>query len=577
MRMKHGILALIAALLLTACGGGGGGCDAGSSSFGGSTSGCGAATVNTTAANLVLQLDRASVTNSGSDTITATATATTSGGQTVSGVPVSFTVDNNALYTPSGTSTDTAGVVTAKVSIGADRSNRIITITAQSGSLSATASVAVTGAKLTGTPVPAVVAPSSNGNRVDFRLVDANSNPMAGQAIAVTAGAVATANGVTGTNGEYSFTYTAPAASGALDVTAKAGGVTNTQTVQVQAGSAVPPVVTPILSASVAVDPSVVAVNDASTNNRAEVRALFLGASNAPIKNVRVRFDLDGDVNSIGGSFSTGDNIVYSDANGIASTAYIPGSRASPTNGVTIRACYDTVDFPVCNAGKPAAKKTLTVAAEPLSVTIGTNNLIIIGSLTYKQQFVVLVVDSAGRAKGNVDVVPSIDLQYFSKGQYSRVGGSWINQCTDPDPAVCPVVIPPPVACLNEDINRNAVLETGEDVNVNGQLDPRKSDVAISIVGSSKTDSTGIVTVQIEYPKNLGSWIAYKILVSASGISGTEGRASWFDVLGVPITDVKAEGAPAFIRSVYGVVVVPADDPTDSPDRGVVQPCANKN
>ena len=62
----------------------------------------------------------------------------------------------------------------------------------------------------------------------------------------------------------------------------------------------------------------------------------------------------------------------------------------------------------------------------------------------------------------------------------------------------------------------------------------------------------GKVTLRIEYAKNLGSWLEYKILVSAGGVGGTEGRASWTDVLGVLDADVKAEADPPFITSRYG-------------------------
>ena len=98
-------------------------------------------------------------------------------------------------------------------------------------------------------------------------------------------------------------------------------------------------------SASLAASPSVVPVNTGSTSNRSELRALFLGAGNAPVKNVRVRFDLAGDANSIGGSLTSGTNVVYSDANGVATTAYVPGSRFSPTDGLTVRACWSANDF----------------------------------------------------------------------------------------------------------------------------------------------------------------------------------------------------------------------------------------
>ena len=101
----------------------------------------------------------------------------------------------------------------------------------------------------------------------------------------------------------------------------------------------------PSSSASVSANPSVVSTNSASTDNRTEIRALFVGPGNAAIPRVRVRFDTNGDPNNIGGTFSTGTSVIYSDASGIASTAYIPGAKASPTNGVTIRACYDADDF----------------------------------------------------------------------------------------------------------------------------------------------------------------------------------------------------------------------------------------
>jgi hypothetical protein len=92
-----------------------------------------------------------------------------------------------------------------------------------------------------------------------------------------------------------------------------------------------------------------------------------LTAGNVPVKNVRVRFDLAGDANSIGGSFSTGSNTLFSDANGVVSTAYLPGSRSSPTDGVTVRACYGKTDSDpaLLNCTSNAIVK-LTVVSEPL-------------------------------------------------------------------------------------------------------------------------------------------------------------------------------------------------------------------
>ena len=107
-----------------------------------------------------------------------------------------------------------------------------------------------------------------------------------------------------------------------------------------------------------------VPVEHGSTSNRSELRALFLGAGNAPVPNVRVRFDLAGDVNNIGGSLTSGTNVVYSDANGVATTAYVPGSRSSPTDGLTVRACWAASDFAAGTCPNADAQH-LTVISEP--------------------------------------------------------------------------------------------------------------------------------------------------------------------------------------------------------------------
>lgn len=553
--LKH-LASLLLMFVLAACGGGGGA--PGASGFSPAAPGGPTAPGALNATKLVLALSDTNLANTGAGKVTATATATSDGGQVVAAVPVTFAVDNNAVFSVSGANTDVGGTVSASISTGADKSNRVVTVTAISGNLTATAAFAVSGAKLTGVPVPAIVAPASTGNRVDFKLIDANSNAMALQAVSVQAGSLPIVTGVTDTNGAFSYSYTAPAAAGTLDVVATAGGVSTTQTVQVQAsGSAnIPPAIGPVRSASVSANPSVVSTNTVATNNRIEIRALFVGANNAPIKNVRVRFDLAGDAASVGGSFSTADNTVYSDANGIATTSYIPGSRSSPTDGVTVRACYGLNDFASCSTAPSSTSTSITVASDPLAVTIGSNEKVYIGTadLTFQRRFVVLVVDASGAAKENVQIKPSIDIDRYYKGEMVRIGGSWVPGYIGLDPvtniAKAVAVVPP--ACFNEDINRNGVLEAGEDLNGNGSLEPRKSDVAVSMVGGSLTNASGIAVVQIEYPKNLATWARVKILVSATGVSGTEGRTTWTEILPAPGVDFTAVTAPAFIYSPYG-------------------------
>lgn len=561
------VAALLAVVLMAACGGGGTGVAAvGGGGGGGGTGGGGTTPV---ASDIALTLSATNITNSGTQTVAVEVTAVDAARVALAGIPVSFSVDNNAVLVVGGTATDATGKIRATVSIGNDKSNRIVTVKAVSGGLERVAAFQVTGAKFaSATAVPAVLAPGAAGE-VQYRVTDANDNPIAGVAVAVTGNGISPAEGTTGSNGEFVLKYTAPAQAGTLAITANSAGVTATTSVIVQAGSGTIPNVPTgaVLSASVSANPSVVSVNTATTNNRSEIRALFLGANNAPIKNVRVRFDLDGDVNSIGGTISSASTIVYTDVNGVASTAYIPGSRSSPTDGLTVRACWGSTDADLASGACPnAARTTLTVISEALAVTIGHDNKLLVGSsgLTYVQRFVVMVVDSSGQAKADVQITPSIDLPYYFKGNWVLGGPGWV-QSTQ-------------ATCDNEDLNRNGVMEVAaEDKNLSGSLEPRKSDVAISVEGSSKTDASGIAVLKIEYPKSHGSWIAYKILVAASGVSGTEGRTSYSAVLGVLASDVSSKDVqPPFVVSPYGVEASPVV-PAVGPNGQTVFLCTNKN
>ena len=206
---------------------------------------------------------------------------------------------------------------------------------------------------------------------------------------------------------------------------------------------------------------------------------------------------------------------------------------------MTVRVCYSPTDF-AAGTCPNSATATLTVVSDALAVTIGTNNLITSGAggLTYIKQYVMLVVDASGQAKSDVLITPSIDLKTYRKGFYTGPG-AWTQTVT--------------AECLNEDINRNGVLETGEDINGNGALDPRKSDVAISMVGSATTGADGTAILQIEYPQNVASWDTFEIDVSASGVTGTEGRATWRGILGVDAAALSATTPPSFVLSPYGV------------------------
>lgn len=551
----RGVL-LAAAVSLAACGGSTGTCNP---VTGGNV--CDGTDTPTTqvVARLTLALSAPQMNNSGGETITATVTAVNSANQTVAEAPVLISVDSDAEIAVAGAATDANGELRGTVRIGENRSNRTITVTAAAANgVTVAKSFLVVGAELTATAVPAVIGPSQPG-QIKYRLIDANGNAMTSVSIVVTGpGGVETA-ATTGSNGEYDYNYTSPTATGNLVIRATAGGDTSETTVLVQAAGSgtIPPVnsaTSPILSASVSANPSVIAINTSGTSNQSQIRALFLTAGNAPVQNIRVRFDLKGDANNVGGSFTTLDNIVYSNANGVATSAYVSGTRGSPTDGVTIRACWDYTDFASPTACPNEVTTTLTIKDDPVSVSIGTNNLVGTGTsgLTYVKRYVVQVVDSSGLAKPGVQISPSLDLLKYLKGTWEIVGDIWVQF--------------PQASCDNEDLNRNNVYEVysdGWDEDVNHSfnltpgrpaLDPVKADVGISFEGESRTDDKGQVVLRIEYPQDMGSWVQFNILVSASGVSGTEGRANYEGILSVPASAVNnVDAEPPFRTSRYGV------------------------
>jgi hypothetical protein len=324
-----------------------------------------------------------------------------------------------------------------------------------------------------------------------------------------------------------------------------------------------------VLSATVSANPSVVAVNKSDTANSTAVRALFVGANNARIPNVRVRFQLP-DPNRVGGTLDSGSNIVYSNDSGFAETFYRPGSVPSPTNGVVVRACWGYNDAELANGACPrVAEATLTVVSDALRVTIGTDELVGLSAQTYTKDFAIVVVDAAGRAKADVEITPSIDLLGFYKGYYvyDQVADRWIQIVTTLDgpytwngagwvPDAVAIANGANPVCPNEDFNRNGVRETGEDLNGNTELDP--AGVTITNVGSSRTDASGKAIVRIEYSRDRATWIDYRITITAT-VAGSEGKAVYTGTryglgnLPAPGAAVSNEDVfPAFGISPYG-------------------------
>ncbi len=515
--------------LLISCGGGGGS----AGEVPGQTA---------TAASFDYVLDKAAITNSGGDEVLLTATALDAKNNPVSGVTFKVALDSG-IYTPISSTTDSSGKVTGKISTGADKSNRTIKVGMTMGDKTRGALLPVTGSKISFSTVPAAPVPGA-GVSLAIKVVDVNGAGI-GNVPVVLGGSLGFKGTVTtDSGGNASATLAAaPAIPGVYIVEATGSGVTAQRDIQViSTTGGVADAVGIVAAASLAITPNTIAPNTAgSTTNRSTLRALFQDANNKAIKNVRVRFEILPPDLGAGEQISTGSAVVYTDQNGVASADYIAGTRASPTNGVIIRACYATTDAEITGTLCPNFRTaTMTVANAPLSVTLGDNNKLEAGNggLTYIKKFDVAVADAAGNAISNAQISASVDLRYYRKAD-GLVVNSTTNSITYANgPFICP----------NEDVNRNGLLDAGEDINGNGALEPRKADVIVSYVGGQVTGANGRTTIQVEYPQSVAYWVEYTVKVSTS-VSGSEGLVEKSYLTEALQEDI-ANGS--FLRPAYG-------------------------
>ncbi len=518
--------------------------------------------VSTTATQVVasdisMVLNKTTLLNSGSDFASITVTAVDAARNTVSGIPVSFSVNNDAVINVLNQESDSRGQSRAEVRIGDNRTERSITVTATSGTLTRTASILVDGVSISGTALPALPIAGSKGNRIEYRVTDINQNAMARVAITVSGAGLPTVTDSTDAFGAFSYFYDAPVTPGAVTVTASAAGERNQQTVTISSGTnTIPAAIGPVGPPTLSVSPNVVGTNSVgSSSNRAEIRALFLSPTNAPVRNVRVRFSEEGAVKY--GAVASLDSLVYSDSSGLALSSFEPKDRGSPTDAVVILACWDLNDFAVGQCPN-AARVRLTVTSDPLSITIGTDNTIQSGDtgLTYVKRYVLLVVDAAGNPKADVQLTPVVDLLAYRKGLLLYVGDQYRPFVQiDPFPSTLRADTLD-TSCPNEDLIRNGAIDANEDRNNNGQLDPRKSDVSISLVGSTRTNSNGTAVVRLEYPKNIAGWADVEIKVSASGVVSPPAiRRETLPIEAILKSEVPP---PSFQFSPYGLYWIPS-------------------
>jgi hypothetical protein len=531
---------LVLSAFVAACGGGGG--------SPGNTNNGGSPPPASTVADFILLLDKSTLPNTGAETVKLTVTAVDVTNNVVPGAAVAVATDANTIYTPTSSTTDSSGKAEGQISIGSDKSNRPVTVSVTVNGKTKLTSFQVTGTQIALTITPAVIPPGSAATAT-VRVTDAASVAIPNKTVTLsgTLFGATQLQGVTNANGTAIVTFTAPGAPGSYSAQAALGGSFTQSTAQVGNSAVIPDAVIPGgVTPSLDVSPNVLAPNVAggASSNQSQLRFLMLNASNQPIPNVRVRFEIiSGGLGSGDSRISTGSSTVYTDSSGVATAALIAGATPSPTNGVVVRACYQASEFVVPTQCVQSVQANLTIAAQALAVSIGDDNLLTAGPGTYIKKFVVTVADSAGRAVAGAPVDISLDITHYGKGYFNQsitfsLNAADMNQYLPPPTTATPPVFTTPtpttprVACVNEDRNRNGFVDLGDNINnsvdSNGQptLEPRRSDIIISYADPAvkTTNASGILQIQVEYSQRFATWLSYRIK-AGTNVSGSQGLA----------------------------------------------------
>lgn len=539
---------------------------------------------------------------------TITALARDVNNNVVEGVPVLFGADSGGLAITEPV-TNASGFATAELSTAGDPANRTISVTAEAGGLTSGVTVDVVGTQLVisgpaslvqndiatytivlsnaagdGIPNQTVDISSSNGNTLAATSL---TTDVAGQAqVEVTASAAgddtitASALGIDAalalsvSNDSFSFitpaqntevnlndvqtvivnweiggtpqvgeTISFSTTRGVLSALTADTNMLGNAPVTVTSANAGPAVVTATApdgtatslsmefvatvadTIEVQADPFTIAPNEQSA-----ITSIVRDPNNNLVKNKVVVFVLD-DVT--GGFLSVASAIT--DSQGRAQTFYTASNSTSASEGVIITATVQDTPTVFDSAA-------LTVAQREVFISMGTGNEIFEdNSAQYRKEFLVIVTDADGNGVEGVDVQLSVLSEFYRKGVWGLpLTGGWVQVVS---------TIP---ACPDEDVNRNGVLDMGEDLNTSGLIEAGNiATVTVQAIGGGTltTDANGTGLVDVIYPQDFAQWVfvALQARTDVQGTEFTETSRFWLDIAATDVNnrDASPPGQPS--------------------------------
>lgn len=281
-----------------------------------------------------------------------------------------------------------------------------------------------------------------------------------------------------------------------------------------------------------------------TVNGETKVIALVKDANDAPVKNAIVEFTILKDPSA--GTLSTA--YALTDDAGVATISYFAGSTPTPNEGVTIRANVKQISIDgklEDNVRQLTELKTLTVQSRATYIGFAfSDRLRNEGdrNIYYLHDGSVFVNNNVGQPAANQEISISFVPVSYRLGQYYVIPAK--SEVKDQDGNVISpeqklawgfhYYLPTGTSvqdrpeCANEDRNLNGILDTDEDINKNGKLDPLNPVTILSADGTKvidnqaiRTDELGKLDFSIRYPKEVADWLT-GVLKVTTRVDGSE-------------------------------------------------------
>lgn len=251
-----------------------------------------------------------------------------------------------------------------------------------------------------------------------------------------------------------------------------------------------------------------VALSVGNIENSVTLTATVKNDEDEPVGNAAVAFSIS---NNPGGGEFVSPVLALTNAQGVATSVFTSGTLSSgggAQGGVLITA---TIIDTGANDSIP-----VVIGGTAGSIVIGRGTAIysIYGDTTYELPMVVMVTDSNGNPVSGATVSLSVWPKYYHLGGWSTP----VDKESVPDYDVFNIP--------NEDVNRNTILDAGEDAapNLDGLITPPNS-AAGGVPTSVTTDEFGAGTFNLVYPKDSAAWITDEI-VGSTMVLGSETRST---------------------------------------------------